>query len=415
MRYFILLTAQRYYYKQLSISILFLSGSDTLNKWHHLASQNVRGGLNISEEGSSPPSLSLDVTVEADHLSVVSTDKCERQSTSTTDDEQNMKRDTIVKDSTPNKVLQKRILLDTQINNLFGSTPKKSTIITRSSSALTSLRKGRKLLTADGKDGRSKAEVIEMIANAMSKVNVEAKAEKRILKSLTESSDKELGIIPRNDYKDMPNVSKVLEKAAHAKSVEEEEVSQSLMLNGTYEKELKSKGQVEGRALDSVLGPLGLINRADPLEPDPGIMNRLLRFSVHERNVAEPKPLSKTEKESSTNDTDAIRVIAARSDNSAGVDLKRNKSSGSLVEMVMNTRTQITSKPVSSEKLPDTPLYGGLFSGLTTSNTLSSNSDDSKQRETSKSVETGLDSVKNTDNSSTSSYGGWFSFLGKLS
>lgn len=92
-------------------------------------------------------------------------------------------------------------------------------IITRNSSVLESMRKARSMLTSDNGSAKSKADAIDILANAMTKANVEAKTGQRILESVaSKNKENRAAVTPlRKDYQDMPKVSKVLERLASTK------------------------------------------------------------------------------------------------------------------------------------------------------------------------------------------------------
>uniref|UniRef100_T2M3I9 Trafficking kinesin-binding protein 1 n=1 Tax=Hydra vulgaris TaxID=6087 RepID=T2M3I9_HYDVU len=248
-------TARKKSVKRLQI-VKPMEGSDTLNKWHHLASKNVNGGINSISEPSK------------ENISIISEDKVILNNTPIPPPRK--KPDNLV--IPEQKHEQSFTPSSTENSNVFfgdlDQTHNKRTIITRTSNALTSLRQGRMLLKDETNSDKSKSEVIGMIANAISKVNVEAKTGRRILQSISESPKSQV-VSPRSDYKDMPNVSRALTKAAERR-ISESRTSELIM------EETKSLNNSIG--LDNVGGPLGLINRTDPTDL-PAYSHRLLRFS----------------------------------------------------------------------------------------------------------------------------------------
>ena len=178
-----------------------------MHKWHHLASENVRGGLNISENENSPtPKVEkpLNTSLDDDRSTVVDEDKT--LPTAGTAVEGSTDGDII---SPPKIKPQKQNAHEegkSLFNNLNTPIKTKRTIITRNSSALNSLRRGRKMLQGNGGESKSKSEVIDMIASAMSKVNVEKQTGNRILASLNKpnSSNQERGsnLSRSPEYKD---------------------------------------------------------------------------------------------------------------------------------------------------------------------------------------------------------------------
>ena len=282
------------------------------------------------------------------------------------------------------------------------------------------------------KSGRSKAEVIDMIASAMNKANVETRAGQRILTSLSTNS---ANASPRREsirqraetlskspeLQGMPTVSKVLEKVA------------TNNVDGLDPSDLESeiddapppsppnlhrpaKTERVRTELNSVTGPLGLLSRADLNEPNPSLRDRLLRLSSVDTNAPDPlklvnKPLSDIQQEDET-------------PGSKNLGMRRNKSSGSLVEMMMANKLNAGFRPmglanvVNSSSLDgQTSSSSGLLGLVDATTTTTVN----ESKQTSKSVETGLDSVKTSDSNNTSDAGGgggfgfFSSFLGKLS
>ena len=395
----------------------------------------MKGGLNITAVDKSPGKL-LGSSLEDDHVTVVNDNIItlpDIDIDSSTDEESTTKitkpLPRNLKQSTPD---------EKQTNSAFASlnTPihQKRTIITRNSAALTSLRQGRKLLTDKEREGKSSVEVIDMIANAMRKVNVEAKTGQRILMSLAANQRKKhKGDSPSHGYKNMPHVNKALEKVSQnkngndqrtntkysAETVIPKDQEKVIVQNKTYDNDnvvsdtdyhnlgLASKVEylhldVKSQAsddidndidedLNSVSGPLGLLNRANPSESNDEIMGRLLRFSGQAKD--------NTLKNENAHQT-----------------LRRNKSSGSLVDLVVNKRGigSLTTKPHLISPLSQP----GAISLNTTSN--SNEADNTSNifppKQTSKSVESGLDNPKPEAEPNNQSGGlyGLFSFFGKL-
>jgi len=421
-----------------------LEGSDTLNKWHHLASQNVTGGLTINEGEQSPEQKKLNLSLEDDTDTVIDSHNVpptislpDPISETTTDEEilspQVRKTPRVIKQSTPNakKITSMFADLDTA--------QKRRTIITRNSSVLSSIRQGRKLLNEEDKAGKSKTEVIDMIANAMSKVNVEAKTGKRILDSLAANKKiKKPVVSPKTEYKDMPHVSRVLEKAAqskHDEAVKEEEAIEIAQQKGKEETKKDEKLFIESKILkneidvlespvnanlpknenkpkltsivnklsldlddslsdpdesdmNNVGGPLGLLNRANPTESNNEIMSRLLRLSGQGIN----------------------NVQATKQDNDS-LGIRRNQSGGSLVDMMMLNKRG-TRGPMGVAHLVS-PSSSISFDN--TLNPLQSTNNEGVKPSTSKSAESGLDIKPSTNNGDSGLYGGFMSFLGKFS
>ena len=310
-------------------------------------------------------------------------------------------------------------------------TPKntKRTILTRNSSAMNSIRAGRKMLRSTEKNGRSKTEVIDMIASAMNKANVEAKAGQRILSSLSNS----VSSTPRREsirqraetltkspelLQEMPNVTKVLEK-----------VTQNINALGLTSSDLDSEiddapppSYTPPRVveeLNSVTGPLGLLNRADVNEPNPMLRNRLMRMSSVDK----------------ANESAELGLSGSTTNSNLGV--RRNKSSGSLVDMMVSGKLNSGFRPMGLANLMNTGIAGtttttepnsaGLL-GLVNNAAISSStgrlatttetppSDVATKKASSRSVETGLDNVRTSENNnSTGGFGFFSSFLGKLS
>jgi len=403
-------------------------GSDTLSKWQNLASQNVKEGFNVAEDEHN-------TSLDDDQSTVGETSEGELGSSSdeltkTTTKESSSRRPVIRKplkpkqQSTPSEGKHSTssfLKLDTPADT-------KRTIITRNSSALNSLRQGRKMLRGNkDKSGRSKAEVIDMIATAMNKANVETRAGQRILSSLSNSanpSPRRESIRQRAEtlskspeLQEMPTVSKILEKVA----------TNNVQIMGLDSSDLESeiddapppsppnlprptKTELVRTELNSVTGPLGLLSRADLNEPNPLLRDRLLRLSSVDTTAPDPsklanKPLDGIQQENKSN-------------RSGGLAMRRNKSSGSLVEMMMTNKLNAGFRPMGLANIVNTGSMDGQSSssvgllGLVDTTT-------SQDIQTSKSVETGLDSVQKPDNNTTNGGGGGFgffsSFLGKLS
>ena len=307
-------------------------GSDTLNKWHHLASQNVTGGINsISEPKDEIPKINLE-----ERLSL--NDNQNQSSIKKLDNlvfpEQIMQSQTLSKNSTH----------DATANSvgLFGDLDQlrdKRTIITRTSNALTSLRQGRTLLK-DKDQNKSKSEVIGMIANAMSKVNVEAKTGRRILESLSESPKSHI-VSPRTEYKDMPNVSRALTKAAERKISESHTSGVPLEDMSSF----SSASMNNHAGLDSVGGPLGLINRTDPTDL-PAYSHRLLRFSGYNSALE-----LKDENLDSVNNIDLN--LSPELDDASEMQAKQttinNGSQGNLANLLINSKLRPKPNPFGFE------------------------------------------------------------------
>ena len=393
--------------------------------------------MNITAVDKSP-NKPLESSLEDDHVTVVNDNILNLPDVdidSSTDKELAKKRPKPLprnlKQSTPD---------EKRSNSAFASlsTPvhQKRTIITRNSAALNSLRQGRKLLTDKERAGKSSVEVIDMIANAMSKVNVEAKTGQRILMSLAANQKKKhKSDSPSHGYKNMPHVNKALEKVAQNKKGNEDQITsnkystetvipkdekkvliqnklaydndtvdsdtdyQNLSLASKVEYlhlDVKSQASDDidndiDEDLNSVSGPLGLLNRANPSESNDEIMGRLLRFSGQG-------------KDNTLKNENAHRTLS------------RNKSNGSLVDLVANKRgigsLTTTSHLISPLSQP------GAISLNTTSNTneTDNTSNISPPKQTSKSVESGLDNPKPESEPNNQSGGlyGLLSFFGKL-
>ena len=429
---------------------MFHVGSDTLSKWQNLASQNVKDGFNVSEVSPTKEAPSLSEIVGSGGFTTDESESSTNEDTATDNDiptasptpNAQKKMPTIRKPLKPHKKSTPAAKTttsgddkETTTTNSFLKgleTPKntKRTILTRNSTALNSLRKGRKMLRSNEKDGRSKAEVIDMIASAMNKANVEAKAGQRILSSLNNS----VSSTPRRDsirqraetltkspelLQEMPNVTRVLEK-----------VTQNIEALGLTSSDLdseiddapppspRSSPPCVVEELNSVSGPLGLLNRADLNEPNPTLRNRLMRMSSADKNG----PVGASSELFLENGS---KQQVNMSDKLTGV--RRNKNSGSLVDMMVTGKLSSGFRPMGLVN-SSTGLLGLVNNTTTTStiNTASSSSTGtladsppSSQvvKNTSRSVETGLDNVRTPENNNSGGGGfGFFSsFLGKLS
>ena len=300
----------------------------------------------------------------------------------------------------------------------------KRTIITRNSSALNSLRQGRKLLKNKEASSKSKAEVIDMIASAMNKANIEAQAGQRILTSISLSTkqrkrsdslrEKAETFSKSPDFQEMPTFSKVLEKVAQSPDT----IPQSVTSSDDLESEVDESPPVMAD-LNSISGPLGLLSRVDPARPNENLLNRLLRYSSIDTNAP---PLRTVENKH-------LASVASHDNNEGeNIAIRRNKSSGSLVEMMMANKLQGSLRPlsvtgivgnVSIEQLEQKTSSVGLLSVVDstkiehTIEQLNVN----VQKETSKSVETGLDDVKRVESNKSASggYGFFSSIFGSLS
>ena len=425
-----------------------------MSKWQNLASQNVKDGFNISDVSPTKETQSSpfgDVLggggFTTDESNSANEDNAATTTTVATPNP-NKKMPTIRKplkphkQSTPAETGKESTATTSVLRGL--ETPKntKRTILTRNSSALHSLRKGRKMLRSNEKDGRSKTEVIDMIASAMNKANVEAKAGQRILSSLNNS----VSSTPRREsirqraetltkspelLQEMPNVTKVLEK-----------VTQNIDALGLTSSDLDSEiddappplpagPPSVPQELNSVSGPLGLLNRADLNEPNPTLRNRLMRMSSVDKPNGLQTPL----------DTKHTLTTSGMSDKPTGV--RRNKSSGSLVDMMVSGKLHSGFRPMGLANLVNSTgsvdggqnapagLMGLLDSTTSPANNTTANSSStgtlantpssstSQTVKTSSSLETGLDNVRTPTVENNNSGGGGFgffsSFLGKLS
>eukprot|EP00794_Sanderia_malayensis_P017746 gene17746-19520_t len=240
-----------------------MEGSVTLHKWHHLASANVVAGLNVGnvltpqKEQDSPDlvgNLSQNsLTDYASTLEEAGTDVSIKRSrdsdneASDSDDDDvgiifqtknKSKSDEKVsegkKQSTPNQTIPRHDHtirqnmqpgqggFDAHAGTSRPSMPDRS-IITRNSSVLASLREGRAMLNLKGGDStrKSRADAIDILANAMSKANIEAKTGQRILESMNDSkakarraSSSTASSITSKGFSDMPKLNKVLDRLA---------------------------------------------------------------------------------------------------------------------------------------------------------------------------------------------------------
>lgn len=255
--------------------MLLSSGSVTLHKWHHLASENVVAGLNLGNVftpgndehersfGMSPVDAADPVnhSLTLSHSSSVTDAKLtdldnELFEASDNDDDGDdfgitMKADkTGAKPRTEDHRSEAKSRQSTPVavnprsmENMFSSGQRQSgthdnpcsnsaglqalnsslqsshhnrSIITRNSSVLDSMREARSMLTGENISTKSKANAIDILANAMSKANVEAKTGRRILESVAmkNKQNRSASSPPRKDYQDMPRVKKVFEKLA---------------------------------------------------------------------------------------------------------------------------------------------------------------------------------------------------------
>lgn len=412
------------------LSALVNAGSDTLNKWHHLASQNVTGGLNVSDS-----SKENEISVDDDRSTVINEEKvstpnapelspiASKNSSSGEEFNTNKTGPKIRKPIKPSTASTPNSKKGNFLSGLETPAETKRTIITRSSSALQSLRHGRKMLRNKESSSKSKAEVIDMIASAMNKANVEAKAGQRILTSLSNSKgrqrsdslrDKAESFSKSPEFQEMPKMSKLLEKVAqHPESMPEQISSDDL------ESEVDDAPPVMAD-LDSVRGPLGILNRVDPSEPNTTIMNRLLRLSSIDTNAP---PLKNLDNKLTSN---------TRAEGDKELGIRRNKSSGSLVEAMMANKIQTGFRPLGITGLVHNTVGGSVEHTSSSTGLLGIIGNNNKQdsstaeevsnvtlqtKETSKSVETGLDEAKKIDSATpvTGGFGFISSFLGKLS
>lgn len=253
-------------------------GSLTLHKWHHLASENVVAGLNVgnvltphSPEGdlslatstadqiatecsstAGTTDLSVDTKLEdlendlfesdddnnSDFGLTFNADKSRSKINQQSSNQQSSNHDLKMKQSTPVQVHPKsmeQMFTDRPRssqcdNSVLGSavlqtltaphtTQQNKSIITRNSSILASMREARSMLGKENGSAKSKANAIDILANAMNKANVEAKTGQRILESVSMSNSRSRAVSTpgRKDYPDMPKLNKVLEKLASNK------------------------------------------------------------------------------------------------------------------------------------------------------------------------------------------------------
>ena len=257
-------------------------GSVTLHKWHHLASENVVAGLNFGnvlpgnhnqidnlELSPIDPTHCSSTLSNSDLVVDVKLNDLENDIFEDGDDDEDdgdygltlkadrtgAKAKNVVsqnsgksKQSTPvqtNPRSMESIFANEQppesrynssglesaglqsLKAIFPSSRQDRTIITRNSSILDSMRKARSMLNKDNGSAKSKANAIDILANAMNKANVEAKAGQRILESVANRNmqDRAATSPSKTDYQDMPKVNKVLERLASNKD------SQKVSLN----------------------------------------------------------------------------------------------------------------------------------------------------------------------------------------
>lgn len=105
------------------------------------------------------------------------------------------------------------------IDSIISPSHHDRSIITRNSSILDSMREARSMLKKENGSAQSKANAIDILANAMSKANVEAKTGQRILESVAtrNTGDRTVSSKMRKDYEDMPKVNRVLQRLASDK------------------------------------------------------------------------------------------------------------------------------------------------------------------------------------------------------
>ncbi|XP_065052273.1 trafficking kinesin-binding protein 1-like [Rhopilema esculentum] len=248
-----------------------LEGSLTLHKWQHLASENVVAGLNVgnvlthneaerqadlqispidlqsaecsstlsqSEIGSSSYLRDFDnggkkydddvdddddnddfgLTLKADRSNAaretqpVSQGGKEKQSTPIQASAKSM--ESMFTSGHPEGSKQDSVGL--KALGMAAKTHHDRTIITRNSSVLASMREARSMLNKENGSAKAKANAIDILANAMSKANVEAKTGQRILESVSNRNNQGRVNLstPRKDYQDMPKLNKVLERLA---------------------------------------------------------------------------------------------------------------------------------------------------------------------------------------------------------
>ena len=264
----------------INMSYYIFLGSVTLHKWHHLASENVVAGLNIglvATPGNQANRDGFEISpIDADPTDCSSTLSNPDLVTNTRsnsmekdvsrifndyaiedDDEEEddfgltLKADRIAgksqksfhqpdvksKQSTPLQ-MNSRSTTDyfasghscqmksnslklgspelQSIDSIVSPSHHDRSIITRNSSILDSMREARSMLKKENSSAQSKANAIDILANAMSKANVEAKTGQRILESVAtrNTGDKTVSSKMRKDYEDMPKVNKVLQRLA---------------------------------------------------------------------------------------------------------------------------------------------------------------------------------------------------------
>lgn len=334
-----------------------LEGSDTLNKWHHLANKNVKGGLDITTEEAHPvdmnstsSSVEDEIPHRTDSISTIILDDTDSEVFNTT---------VPVPKPRPTKITsprEKPVPRPRGISDV--SSPQKKTIITRNSSALKSLRQGRNMLKSSQKGGRSQADVIGMIASAMGKVNVEPKAEQRILSSFLSPTGTTNVSPVKSDFTSMPNVAKALEKAAQINVKEPSEISEydnwTEDFNSSSETQSITQSSLRttrtAGSLHSISGPLGLLNRANPSQPDPEILNNLLRYSSsnHQPN------------------TELLNEPKNPESNELSADLRENMRSptGSLVNIIASNRLKSRSLGMTSMVSLDNPSLASSVEGI---------------------------------------------------
>eukprot|EP00795_Rhopilema_esculentum_P013199 gene13199-4008_t len=177
-----------------------LEGSLTLHKWQHLASENVVAGLNADRSNA------------ARETQPVSQGGKEKQSTPIQASAKSM--ESMFTSGHPEGSKQDSVGL--KALGMAAKTHHDRTIITRNSSVLASMREARSMLNKENGSAKAKANAIDILANAMSKANVEAKTGQRILESVSNRNNQGRVNLstPRKDYQDMPKLNKVLERLA---------------------------------------------------------------------------------------------------------------------------------------------------------------------------------------------------------
>ena len=217
-------------------------------------------------------------------------------------------------------------------------------------------------------------------------------------------------------------MSRVLEKAAHARESEESEGTLSPVLspkkvdissskdipltsikekNSTPSREKKIKTILPDNALNSMSGPLGLLDRADPLDTNKDIMDRLYRLSGHDTNALHDRSLTKQTTFDTSDELDFDSGVSTAG-SVEGSGIRRNKSSGSLVDMMMSNKLQSGIRnPFGLSTLVNASSNSAL-NGAVSVSALKDSSSKSVEglsvksfevNDTSKSVETGLDTV----------------------